>query len=72
MRFRDRDDPDTNGALVMKEVMLPICSPGYRDADAATKAGEGSTIIKLADTPEDWVAQYPGVLTRRRPVPPRR
>jgi DNA-binding transcriptional LysR family regulator len=65
MRFRDWDDPDTNGALVMKEVMLPICSPGYRDMDAATKAGEGSTIIKLADTPEDWVAQYPGVLTAR-------
>ena len=36
MRFRDRDDPDSNGALVMKEVMLPICSPGYRDADTAT------------------------------------
>src|SRR5260370_18919006 len=63
MRFRDQDDPDTNGALVMKEVMLPICSPGYRDAHTATQAGEGSTIIKLADTPEDWVAQYPGVLT---------
>src|SRR6202023_3437523 len=65
MRFRDRDDPDSHGALVMKEVMLPICSPGYRDADTATKARDGSTVIKLADTPEDWVAQYPGVLTSR-------
>ena len=63
MRFRDQDDPDSNGALVMKEVMLPICSPGYRDADTATEASDGSTVIKLADTPEDWVAQYPGVLT---------
>jgi DNA-binding transcriptional LysR family regulator len=63
MRFRDQDDPDSNGALVMKEVMLPICSPGYRDAHTATEASDGSTIIKLADTPEDWVAQYPGVLT---------
>ena len=27
MRFRDRYDPERNGALVMKEVMLPICSP---------------------------------------------
>src|SRR5258708_4112267 len=61
MRFRDRDDPDTGGALVMKEVMMPICSPGHRDADP----GEGNTVIRLADTPEDWVAQYPGVLTRR-------
>ena len=24
---------------------------------------KGSTIIKLADTPEDWVLQYPGALT---------
>jgi DNA-binding transcriptional LysR family regulator len=62
MRFRDQDDPMTGGALVMKEVMMPICSPGHRDADPA---GEGNTVIRLADTPEDWVAQYPGVLTRR-------
>jgi len=33
--------------------------------DTATEANDGSTIIKLADTPEDWVAQYPGVLTSR-------
>jgi DNA-binding transcriptional LysR family regulator len=65
MRFRDRDDGESNGALVMKEVMLPICSPSYRDSGAAAEEGEGSTIIKLADTPEDWVAQYPGVLTSR-------
>jgi DNA-binding transcriptional LysR family regulator len=48
MRFRDRDDPDSNGALVMKEVMLPICSPGYRDADE--EAVEGNTIIRLDET----------------------
>jgi DNA-binding transcriptional LysR family regulator len=63
MRFRDHDDHESNGALVMKEVMLPICSPGYRDTDAAKEPSEGSTIIKLADTPEDWVTQYPGSLT---------
>jgi DNA-binding transcriptional LysR family regulator len=63
MRFRDRDDTDSSGALVMNEVMLPICSPGYRDTNVARKPAEGRTIIKLADTPEDWVTQYPGVLT---------
>jgi DNA-binding transcriptional LysR family regulator len=63
MRFRDQDDPETNGALVMKEVMLPICSPGYRDTNVSRKPAEGRTIIKLADTPEDWVLQYPGALT---------
>jgi DNA-binding transcriptional LysR family regulator len=65
MRFRDRDDSDSNGALVMKEVMLPICSPGYRDADAVEEASEGNTIIKLADSPGDWAAQYPVFLTGR-------
>jgi DNA-binding transcriptional LysR family regulator len=65
MRFRDRDDLNSNGALVMKEVMLPICSPGYRDADAAEQSMEGNTIIQLADTPGDWAAQYPVFLTRR-------
>jgi DNA-binding transcriptional LysR family regulator len=59
MRFRDQDDPKTSGALVMKEVMLPICSPGYRD----TNVSKERTIIKLVDTPEDWVTQYPGSLT---------
>src|ERR1700751_1146207 len=53
MRFRDQADRDANGALVMKEVMLPICSPGYRDTDTTKEPPEGSTIIKLADTPED-------------------
>src|SRR5258705_365037 len=53
------------GALGMKEVMLRICSRGYRDAHTATQARDGTTIIKLADPPEDWVAQYPGVLTSR-------
>lgn len=65
MRFRDRDDPDSGGTLVMKEVMLPICSPGYREADPLAETTDGNTIIKLADTPGDWAAQYPDFLTRR-------
>ena len=63
MRFRDQDDRESNGAIVMKEVMLPICSPGYRDMNASKEPTEGRTIIKLADTLEDWDTQYPGSLT---------
>src|SRR5215204_557625 len=65
MRFRDRYDPARNGALVMKEVMLPICSPAYRDADSADGPIEANTIIRLADTSGDWAAEYPAFLTRR-------
>src|SRR5947209_1646867 len=65
MRFRDRYDPARNGALVMKEVMLPICSPAYRDADSADGTIEPNTIIRLADTPGDWATDYPAFLTKR-------
>ena len=65
MRFRDRYDPARNGALVMKEVMLPICSPAYRDADSPDGPIEANTIIRLADTPGDWAAEYPAFLTKR-------
>ncbi len=61
MRFRDRDDPATNGALIMREVMLPVCSPAYRDENES----EGNTIINLADAPGDWSLHYPDFLTGR-------
>jgi DNA-binding transcriptional LysR family regulator len=64
MRFRDRDEPDAGGTLVMKEVMLPICSPTYRNADEID-VSEGNTIIELADRPGDWAKEYPRFLTKR-------
>ena len=64
MRFRDRDESDASGTVVMKEVMVPVCSPGYRDADGLESA-EGNTIIKLVDTPGDWAAEYKRFLTGR-------
>jgi DNA-binding transcriptional LysR family regulator len=66
MRFRDLYDPAPHGALIMKEVMLPVCSPAYRDADGADGDVEPNTIIRLVDTPADWAAQYKGFLTRRQ------
>jgi DNA-binding transcriptional LysR family regulator len=56
--------PEAGGTLVMKEVMLPICSPAYRNADEAGLP-EGNTIIKLADTPGDWAKEYPRFLCKR-------
>ena len=63
MRFRDRDEPSSGGTLVMKEVMLPMCSPAYL---GETDPAEGNTIIRLAETPGDWAADYASLLTGRR------
>ena len=63
MRFRDRDEPSSGSTLVMKEVMLPMCSPAYRDE---AEPAEGNTIIRLVDTASDWAAEFPRFLTRRR------
>jgi DNA-binding transcriptional LysR family regulator len=66
MRFRDRDEPAAHGTLVMREVVLPICSPGYLEAGSAGSM-EGNIVINLADTPGNWAADYPDML--RRPGP---
>jgi DNA-binding transcriptional LysR family regulator len=63
MRFRDRDVPASGGMLVMKEVMLPVCSPAYL---AEKGPAEGNTIIRLAESPADWATDYTSFLTRRR------
>lgn len=63
MRFRDRDVPASGGMLVMKEVMLPVCSPAYL---AEKGPAEGNTIIRLAESPGDWATDYTSFLTRRR------
>jgi DNA-binding transcriptional LysR family regulator len=47
----------------MKEVMLPMCSPGYL---GETDPAESNTIIRLAETPGDWAADYSSLLTGRR------
>ena len=60
-----RDEPEAGGTLVMKEVMLPICSPSLPRYGAKSEPSEGNTIIKLVDTPGDWEKQYPRFLTKR-------
>ncbi|MCE3250753.1 MAG: LysR family transcriptional regulator [Geminicoccaceae bacterium] len=55
MRFLDRDDVKEHGSLVMKEVMLPVCSPAYL---AASETEESNTVINLADSPSDWATRY--------------
>jgi DNA-binding transcriptional LysR family regulator len=63
MRFRDSEVPYSGGTPVMKEVMLPVCSPTYM---SEAEPAEGNTVIRLAETPGDWAADYPTFLTKRR------
>ncbi|WID98846.1 LysR family transcriptional regulator [Bosea vestrisii] len=66
MRFLDGDEAVPAEAMVVREVMLPICSPGYRQAEPeAEVTGEGNTIINLTDSALDWAERYPPFATGR-------
>ncbi len=59
MRFVATDEPVPAEALIVREVMLPVCSPGYRcEPGAAEPAASGNTVIQLTDSPSDWASQY--------------
>ncbi|KRE00405.1 LysR family transcriptional regulator [Bosea sp. Root381] len=59
MRFVVADEPVPAEALVVREVMLPVCSPGYRcEPGAAESAAGGNTVIQLTDSPTDWASLY--------------
>lgn len=66
MRFLDNGEAAPPEAMVVREVMLPVCSPGYRRSEAdAGAAGEGNTIINLTDSDLDWAGRYPPFDTGR-------
>ncbi|HXG28442.1 MAG TPA: LysR family transcriptional regulator [Nevskiales bacterium] len=61
MRFVSGDDANHRAALVMPEILLPICSPAYRD-QALRQAAEGhenrDTLINLSDAQPDWYSRF--------------
>lgn len=63
MRFVAAADAVSPDAFVMRELMLPVCSPAYRTGG---REDEGDTLIQLTDAPGDWPALYPGFETGRR------
>ena len=60
MRFVDESDSVAPGSLVLKEIMLPVCSPAYQRAIAGKRrpGGDGVSAIQLTDSPSDWVGEY--------------
>lgn len=66
MRFLDEGDGLPADAFVVREIMLPVCSPGYRLPQPVVGAvGDGNTIIHLTDSSTDWASQYPPFATGR-------
>lgn len=66
MRFVGEDEPVPPEALVAREVMLPVCSPGYRNpVGSAEPGGGGNTLIQLTDSPSDWADRHGAFQTAR-------
>ncbi|MDP3257386.1 LysR family transcriptional regulator [Bosea sp. (in: a-proteobacteria)] len=66
MRFVGADEPVPAEALVVREIMLPVCSPGYRcEPGAVESVTSGNTVIQLTDAPSDWAEHYAPFATGR-------
>lgn len=64
MRFAEADEAVSAEAVIIRELMLPVCSPGYR-RDGSAASEDGNTIIQLTDSSSDWADQYPPFATGR-------
>lgn len=66
MRFVGDDEPVPPEALVAREIMLPVCSPGYCSiAEGAELSAGSNTLIRLTDSPSDWAEHYAPFATGR-------
>jgi DNA-binding transcriptional LysR family regulator len=69
MRYLDSDDAHEHGTLVMPELLLPLCSPAYRDQHASQPASGGEdTIVTLTGADRGWYRQFPGFAEQGRRV----
>jgi DNA-binding transcriptional LysR family regulator len=70
MRFVTGEESNYQGAMVMPEILLPICSQNYLDQSAARQAEhEGDVLINLSDGERDWQRHFPGLKQNgRHPV----
>jgi LysR family glycine cleavage system transcriptional activator len=62
MRFMDGDDAQHRTVLIMPEILLPVCSPGYEEQTRRTNiqsARAGDTLIKLSEGQIDWFEHFP-------------
>jgi DNA-binding transcriptional LysR family regulator len=64
LRFPHRDEVHEHGVLLMPEILLPVCSPGYAE-HARSQAQDGNTLMNLSDGDRDWHRQFTSLRGRR-------
>ena len=66
LRFPHRDEAHEHGVLLMPEILLPVCSPGYADL-ALSRAQDGDTLMNLSDGDRDWHRLFASFRRERPP-----
>lgn len=60
IRFVSGEDIHHQAALILPEILLPVCSPVYREQHLSGPAGDGTTtLISLSDSRIDWFEHFP-------------
>lgn len=57
VRFPHRDEAHEEGVLLMPEILLPVCSPGYAE-QARAQSQDGDTLMNLSDGERDWHRRF--------------
>jgi DNA-binding transcriptional LysR family regulator len=61
MRFVDGSDGRHEATYIMPEILIPICSPAYREAHTRrddTREQFGGTVINLSEAEPDWSSLF--------------
>ncbi len=67
MRFVSGDDVDHRATLIIPEILVPVCSPAYREhalRESDEGDGFGDTLISLSESPTDWFSHFPSFQRR--------
>jgi len=57
LRFPHRDEVHEHGVLLIPEILLPVCSPGYAE-HSRSNAQDGDTLMNLSDGDRDWHRRF--------------
>lgn len=67
VRFPHRDEVHEHGALLMPEILLPVCSSGYA-ANSGARAKTGDTLMNLSDGDREWHRRFASFQKKDRRV----